>query len=112
MKEGTGAPADRKRAQGFILGQIDSIQWPADPPDPAPARRVGVGDKVYVYDFESREIITRVVVGAEPDWNKDEVSRDSPTGYALLGAREGEEREVSLPGQEPNRIRIVLIVDA
>jgi len=80
MKEGTGAPADRKRAQGFILGQIDSIQWPADPPDPAPARRVGVGDKVYVYDFESREIITRVVVGAEPDWNKDAVSRDSPIG--------------------------------
>ena len=112
MKEGTGAPADRKRAQGFILGQIDSIHWSADPPDPEPARRVEVGDKVYVYDFESREIVTRVVVGGEPDWDRGEVSRDSPTGYALLGAHEGEEREVGLPDREPNRIRIVLIADA
>ena len=112
MKEGTGAPADRKRAQRFILGQIDSIHWPPDPPDPEPARRVEVGDEVYVYDFESREIVTWVVVGTEPDWEKGEVSRDSPIGYALLGAHEGEEREVGLPGQEPKRIRIVLIADA
>lgn len=54
----------------------------------------------------------RVVVGCEPDWNKGEVSRDSPVGYALLGAHEGEEREVGLPEQDPSRIRIVLIADA
>jgi len=112
MKEGTGAPADRKRAQGFIHGQINLIHWPADPPDPEPARRVVVGDRVYVYDFESREIVTRVVVGGEPDWDRGEVSRDSPTGNALLGAHEGEEREVRLPDREPSRIRIVLIADA
>ena len=112
VEEGTGAPAARKRAQRFILGQIDSIHWPADPPDPEPARRVEVGDKVYVYDFESREIVTWVVVGTEPDWDKNEVSRDSPIGYALLGAHEGEEREVRLPDRDPNRIRIVLIADA
>lgn len=112
MKEGIGAPADRKRAQRFILGQMDSIHWAADPPDPEPARRVEVGDKVYVYDFESREIVTWVVVGTEPDWARGEVSRDSPIGYALLGAHEGEEREVRLPDRDPNRIRIVLIADA
>ena len=67
---------------------------------------------MYVYEFDPREIVTRVVVRGEPDWDKGEVSRDSPIGYALLGAHEGEEREVSLPGQEPNRIRIVLIADA
>lgn len=111
MKERTGAPADRNRAQRFILGQINSIHWPADPPDPEPARRVEVGDRVYVHDFESREIVARVVVDAEPDWDKGEVSRDSPVGYALLGAHEGEEREVRLPNKEPSRVRIVLIVD-
>lgn len=112
MQEGTGAPADGKRAQRFILGQVNSIQWPADPPDPEPARRVEVGDKVFVYDFESREIVTWVVVGGEPDWATGEVSRDSPIGYALLGAHEGEERAIRLPGREHNRIRIVLIADA
>ena len=98
--------------QGYVRSQLSSINWPADPPDPEPARRVAVSDKVYVYDFESREIVTRVVVGTEPDWNKNEVSRDSPIGFALLGAHEGEEREVRLPDRDPNRIRIVLIADA
>ena len=62
-----------------------------------------------MYDFESREIIVKVVVGWEPDWDKGEVSRDSAIGHALLGAREGEEREVMLPGREPMHLRIVLI---
>lgn len=107
-----GVTADRKQALGYVRAQLSSINWPPDPPDPTPARRVEVGDRVCVYDFESREINTRVVAGGEPDWDRGEVSRDSPIGYALLGAHEGEEREVSLPGQEPKRIRIVLIVDA
>ena len=107
-----GVPPDRNRAQGFVRAQIGSLSWPPDPPDPTPACRVAVGDKVYVYDFASRDIVTRVLVGAEPDWEKGEVSRDSPIDYALLGAREGEEREVRLPDREPSRIRIVLIADA
>ena len=109
MEEAMGVPADRGRANSFVRGQIDAIRWPADPPDPKPARRVEVGDRVWVYDFESREIVIRVVVGREPDWDKGEVSRDSAIGHALLGAREGEEREARLPGRKAGRIRIVLI---
>ena len=109
MEETIGVPADRRRAMGFVRGQLSSILWPPDPPDAKPARRVGVGDRVWVYDFEAREIIVRVVVGREPDWEKGEVSRDSAVGHALLGAREGEEREVALPGGDATRIRIVLI---
>ena len=109
MEEAVGVPADRRRAVGFVRSQLASVRWPADPPDPKPARRVEVGDRVYVYDFESREIVTRVVVGREPDWERGEVSRDSAVGHSLLGAREGEEREVGLPGREPTRVRIVLI---
>ncbi len=109
MEEAMGVPADPRRAKSFIDGQVGTIRWPADPPDAKPARRVGVGDRVVVYDFKSRAIVTWVVVGGEPDWENGEVSRNSPIGRALFGAREGEEREVALPGQEPTPIRIVLI---
>ena len=109
MEEATGVPADRRRAVRFVRGHLGGVRWPADPPDPRPARRVGMGDRVWVYDYESREIITRAVVGREPDWERGEVSRDSAVGHALLGAREGEEREVRLPDRESGRIRIVLI---
>ena len=111
LEEAVGVPADGDRAQAFILGQLGSVEWPADPPDPEPARRVQVGDRVYVYDFESREIVVRVVVGGDPDWDRGEVSRESVFGHALLGAREGEVRDVRLPGRQRSRMRIVLIVD-
>ncbi len=111
LEEAAGVPADRDRAQRFIVGQIGSVDWPADPPDPEPARRVEVGDRVFVHDFETREIVTRVVVGSDPDWDKGEVSRDSDFGHALLGAREGEVREVRLQGGMARRMRIVLIAD-
>ena len=94
-----------------MLGQLGSVEWPADPPDPEPARRVQVGDRVYVYDFESREIVVRVVVGGDLDWDRGEVSRESAFGHALLGVREGEVRDVMLPGGQRSRMRIVLIVD-
>ena len=111
MEEAVGVPADRGRALGFARSQLSVIRWPPDPPDPKPARRVQVGDRVWVYDFESRRIVIRVVVGREPDWDKGGVSRDSAIGHALLGAREGEEREVGLPTGDATRIRIVLIRD-
>lgn len=111
LKEAVGVPADRDRAQEFIAGQIGSVEWPADPPDPQPARRVQLGDKVYVYDFESREIVVRVVVGSDPDWGNGEVSRESAFGHALLGAHEGDVRNVKMPGGQCLRMRIVLIVD-
>ena len=109
MEEAMGVPADRDRAEMFVSGQVGAIRWPADPPDAKPARRVGVGDRVHVYNFESRQIDTWVVVGGEPDWDNGEVSRNSPVGRALFSAREGEERELGLPDREPQRIRIVLI---
>ena len=109
MRKATGVSADRDRARGFIRGQVDGMEWSADPPDPKPARRVAPGDTVWVYDFRSREIVVRVVVDSDPDWEKGEVSRDSPVGVALLGAQEGEEREVRLPDRESRRARIVLI---
>ena len=111
LEEAVGAPADRDRAQAFVLGQIGSVEWPADPPDPEPARRVQVGDRVYVYDFESREIVVRVVVRSDPDWGNGEVSRESAFGHALLGAHEGDVRDVRMPGGQCSRMRIVLIVD-
>ncbi len=109
MEEATGIAPDRKRAEMFVSVQCGSIRWPPDPPDPKPVRRVTVGDKVWAYDSGSHEIVTRRVINGDPDWEQGEVSRDSPIGFALLGAREGEEREICLPGQEPRPIRIVLI---
>ena len=109
MEEATGVAPDREEAEQFVSGQVGVVRWPAEPPDPEPARRVRVDDRVWVYDPGSREIVTRVVVGREPDFGKGEVSRGSPYGVALLGAREGEEREVRLPDQEPRPVRIVLI---
>lgn len=109
LKEATGVAANEDRAREFILGQIDAVEWPPDPPDAVPARRVRIGDRVWVYDCTSHEIVERVVVDREPDWEGGEVSRDSPVGAALFGAREGEVREVLLPGREPIRARIVLI---
>ena len=108
MEEATGVAPDREEAERFVSGQVGVIRWAADPPDPEPVRRVKVGDRVWIYDAGSREIVTRVVVVRDPDIGKAEVSRDSPYGV-LLGAREGEGRELRLPGQEPRSVRIVLI---
>ena len=109
MEEATGVAPDLEEAQRFVSGQVGVVRWPAEPPDPEPARRVRVGDRVWIYDPRSREIVTRVVVRRDPDIGKGKVSRDSPYGVALLGGREGEERELCLPGQEPRCLRIVLI---
>lgn len=108
MKAASGVPADKDRAKKFVRGRVDQMEWPADPPDPKPARRAMPGDRVWVYDFVSREIVMRVVVDRDPDWEKGEVSCDSPVGAALLGAREGELRKASLP-DGPRPVRIVLL---
>ena len=111
MEEATGVALDREQAQRFVSGQVGVIRWPADPPDPEPVRRVKAGDRVRIYDPGSREIVAWVVAGRDPDFGKGEVSRGSPYGNAVLGAREGEEREVRLPGQERRPVRVVLIGD-
>ena len=109
IEEATGVPVGGDRAQEFVRRQVDAVPWPADPPDPRPARRIALADKAWVYNFSSREIRTYAVVGSEPDWEAGEVSRDSPIGSALLGAREGETINVALPGQEPSPVRVLLI---
>ena len=109
MREATGVPPDRARAEAFVRGQVDAVPWPADPPDPVASRRVVLGDRVWFHDYAAGGIATKVVVGGDPDWDADEVSRDSPVGHALLGAGEGEERRVGVPGEDPRAIRIVLI---
>ena len=108
MEEAIGVAPAPERSGAFVRGQLDSVRWPADPPDPRPARRVGVGDRVWMHDFTSREIVEHRVVGRDPDWERGEVSAVSSFGRTLLGAREGETREVSLPDGE-RRVRIVLI---
>ena len=109
MKKATGVLPDLARAEAFVHGQVDAVPWPADPPDPTPSRRVALGDRVWFHDFASGEIVTKVVVGGEADFERGEVTRDSSVGHALLGAREGEEREMRVPGEAPKAVRIVLI---
>lgn len=111
VAETIGVVPDRELTDTFVHGQVASVQWPADPPDPVPARRVAVGDRVWTYDSRSHEIVMHVVVDADPDCEQGEVSPGSAIGSALLGGAEGEERDVVRPNGEPGRIRIVLIGD-
>lgn len=111
MEEAIGVAVDGERAKRFVQRRIASMAWPPDPPDPNPARQVAVGDTVWVYDRESRKIVERRVVDGDPDTELGEVTRDSPFGHALIGAREGEERPLHLPGQAPRSVRIILIGD-
>ena len=109
MEEATGVAPDPGQAKEFVSRQCSSASWPPDPPEAKPVRRVAIGDQVWVYDSVSREIVTRTVVGGDPDCERGEVSRDSAVGFALLGAREGEERELRRPQRAPRLLRIVLI---
>ena len=111
MKEAIGVAVDGEQAKRFVQGRIVSIPWPPDPPDPNPVRQVAVGDRVWVYDSGSREIVERRVVDGTPDIELGEVSRDSPFGDALVGAQEGEERPLHLPNQASRSVRIILIGD-
>ena len=111
MQEAIGVPVNGERARRFVRGRIASIPWPPDPPDPNPVRQVAVGDKVWVYDSASHEIVERRVVDGDPDTEVGEVTRDSPFGDALIGAHEGEERLLHLPDQASRAVRIILIGD-
>lgn len=109
VEEAIGVAPDPEQAEEFVSRQCGSASWPPDPPEAKPARRVAMGDRVWVYDFALREIVTHTVVGGDPDCERGEVSCGSAVGFALLGAREGEERELRLPDKAPRPIRIVLI---
>ena len=81
------------------LSQIDVENLPAD--------RVGFGSKVSVEDLEMKETFDfTIVAGDFLDLDAGQVSLASPIGRGLLGARQNEEVEVSLPVGE-RRFRIV-----
>ena len=109
MREAIGVEVDGERAKRFVQGWRALIPWPPDPPDPNPVRQVSVGDWVWVYDPGTHEIVRLRVIDGDPDIEQGEVSRDSPFGDALIGAREGEERRLRLPNQASQPVRVVLI---
>ena len=61
--------------------------------------KVHIGSVVVVYDKEFKEEITYTIVGsADNDPMSDKISRESPTGSALLGHEVGEMISVETPG--------------
>lgn len=75
------------------LSELSEIDLDNLPPD-----RVGFGSVVRVRDLDdgSQEEY-RLAFGDEIDFDKSEVSMESPIGRALLGKQEGDEVGVSLP---------------
>lgn len=72
------------------LSKIDVQALPAD--------RVGFGSRVLVYDTHlDQRVKLTIVAGDFMDLEAGHVSLASPIGRGLLGAREGEEVEISLP---------------
>ncbi len=108
LLDAIGAPADSKRAAAFASGQRKSVEWLPDPPDPGPARRVRVGDRVWVYHVGRREIERHDIVASDPDFERGQVSADSPWG-GMIGASEGDVREIRLPKGSPREVRVLLI---
>lgn len=74
--------------------------------DDMPADRVGFGSKVSVHDLALDEVFDyTIVAGDYIDLDAGHISLASPIGQGLLGARQGEEVEVTLPvGQRCYRI--------
>ena len=72
------------------LGEIDLEHIPAD--------RVGFGSRVGVRDTSSGEAEEFVMtIGDDLDFDKSEISMESPLGRALLGKRPGDIVDVMLP---------------
>ena len=69
------------------------------PDDDISTRKVGVGTKVTVYDFEFEEEVVYSIVGAaEVDLEQGKISNESPVGKGLLGKKKGEEVFIETPG--------------
>ena len=109
MRDASGVSADADEAAAFIRRQAEALPWTPSPPDAAPFRRVAVGDKVWVYDSASGDLECYYPVAGDPDFERNEVTAESPLGRALLGAREGEVRETHLPDGTHWMVRIVLV---
>lgn len=109
MMDASGVSADPNEAEAFVRRQVETLPWAPSPPDAAPFRRVAVGDKVWVYDLASDDLECYYPVAGDPDFERNEVTAESPLGRALLGAREGEMRETQLPDGTDWTVRVVLV---
>ncbi|AEJ38455.1 GreA/GreB family elongation factor [Sulfobacillus acidophilus TPY] len=94
---------DAKNEQAFIEGRIQTIEKMlrqarvVNDQDQDP-NIVHIGSRVTVRDLEDQLEEDYFIVGAtEADPMKNRISNESPVGKALLGARVGEEVEVSAP---------------
>ncbi len=75
------------------LGELSEIDL-----DELPEDRVGFGSVVTVRDLDDESVEEyRLAFGDDIDFEKGEVSMESPIGKALLGREEGDEVTVSLP---------------
>jgi len=72
------------------LGEIDVERVPQD--------RAGFGSRVEVKDGDGDIEEFRITLGENLDFDKNEISMESPIGRALLGKRPGDTVTVMLPG--------------
>ncbi|MCY0879515.1 MAG: transcription elongation factor GreA [Firmicutes bacterium] len=94
---------DAKNEQAFIEGRIQTLEKmlrqarvvESDKEDP---NVVHIGSRVTVKDLEENIEEEYVIVGAtEADPMKNRISNESPVGKALMGAKVGDQVEVSAP---------------
>ncbi|MCY0900215.1 MAG: transcription elongation factor GreA [Firmicutes bacterium] len=94
---------DAKNEQAFIEGRIQTLEKmlrqarvvESDKEDP---NVVHIGSHVTVKDLEENVEEEYVIVGAtEADPMKNRISNESPVGKALMGAKVGDQVEVSAP---------------
>ncbi len=109
IEAATGVSPDPEEAAEFVRGYVEGLPRTPNPPDPVPSRRVGLGDRVWVYDLAAGDLDCYYLVAADPDFERNEVTAESPIGRVLMGAREGETRETRLPNGTHWAARIVFI---
>lgn len=94
---------DAKNEQAFIEGRIQTLEKmlrqarvvEADKQDPT---MVHIGSTVTVKDLEDNVEEDYIIVGAtEADPMKNRISTESPVGKALMGAKVGQQVEVTAP---------------
>ena len=69
------------------------------PDDDVSTKKVGVGTKVTVYDYEFDEEVVYSIVGAsEVNLEEGKISNESPVGKGLIGKKKGEDVFIETPG--------------
>ncbi len=94
---------DAKNEQAFIEGEIQNLERMLRnavviKENDTASNLVSVGSKVSVRDESNKEEFSYTIVGtAEADPFADKISNESPLGKSLLGKKNGDIVEVSLP---------------